>query len=129
MKTLCIECKNYDYCNVDFYNNKQFYCYKCWIEIDSKFKSNYTEELKIRLDIHYEIDNDIDRLRNFRDIFRLCSLNYDYFSYHTKLADITRKKVKYALEKLDELKELLDDYEYKDICYWFNLLEKQTSED
>ena len=60
---------------------------------------------------------------------RLCSLNFDYFCYHTKLIDTTREKIKYALERLDEFKDLIDDYEYKDVCYWLNLLNKQTSED
>ena len=129
MKKFCIECKKYNYGSVDFYNFKQFYCYKCWIEIDSKFKHEYTEELKIRLDINYELNNIIDQLKNFRDIFRLCSLNYDYFCYHTKLINTAKKKIKYALQKLDELKDSIDDYEYKDIYYWLNLLDKQTSED
>ena len=129
MKRFCIECKKCDHGSVDFYNFKQFYCYKCWIEIDRKFKSEYTEELKIRLDIHYNLSNILDQLRNFRDIFRLCSLNFDYFCYHTKLINTTRGKIKYALERLDEFKDLIDDYEYKDICYWLNLLNKQTSED
>ena len=129
MKDICIECKILKNGNIDYYNFSHFYCYKCWNKIDKSFKNEFSEELKIRLNFNDIIQNEVDRLRNFRDIFRLCSLNFSYFSFYFNLMKITLNKINYTLENLIEYKSLLDKIEYKNINYWLNKLKNQISED